>query len=166
MAIGPIQATSRLIEDLKSLQVTEVWRTWFRSIRDSVNRSPQVVGSAHFSARAVALGPILKIGVAPTLVAGVYRVTVQIRVTKADAVSSAVRHGTTWTDGGVVQARLGTNVTGNTTTSYDSDTFLVRIDDGTAIDIETIYSSFSAPPNEMQYEIDAYVESLPDASAA
>lgn len=134
-------------------------RQWLTKLRDAVNVSPQVVASMSLTDQVSSLGPILTVGTAPTLVHGVYRVSVQIRVTGVSGSSSSLRHFTTWTDGGVLQSRLGPALVGNVTTEWDSDVYLIRADAGTAIDISTIWAS--AGPPDMQYEIDAFVEAMP-----
>lgn len=136
-------------------------RQWLAKLRDAVNVSPQVVGFAHLSDQSASLASILTVGTAPTLATGLYRVTVQIRVTVPAGVSSAIQPVTTWTDGGVLQTRSGANLTGNTTTDWASDVFLIRSDSGTTVDVTTVYGSVGVPV--MQYEIDACVEALPPA---
>lgn len=135
-------------------------RQWLGKLRDAANVSPQVIGSARLSDQGASLSSVLVVGTAPTLAHGVYRVSVQIRVTRPASVSSSIRWLATWLDGAVVTQNVGTALTGNVTTEWHSGVFLLRADAGTEIHIDTAWSSVGG--TAMQFEIDAVVEAMPE----
>jgi hypothetical protein len=63
-----------------------------------------------------------------------------------------------WTDGGVSQTQSGAAMTGNLTTTHQSGTYVVRIDESTPISFETTYASNGA--QAMNYALDVVAERL------
>lgn len=90
---------------------------------------------------------------------GLYRFTYYARVTQAASISSSLEVVLSWTDGGVAQSRTFTAITGNTTTSLESETFMIHVDSSTPIQYSTVY--LSAGGTVMQYRLDVDLEVMP-----
>lgn len=89
---------------------------------------------------------------------GVWRITVQARVTRAATASSSLQVTISWTQGGLTQSASTAAITGNTTTTRVGEAFIIRVDDTTSISYATTYSSTGA--TAMQYELDVAAELL------
>lgn len=94
----------------------------------------------------------------PSASQGVYRISWFLRITTAATTSSSVTFSVQSTDGGVAISQSGAAVTGNTTSTIQSGSFLMRADAGTAITYDVAYASNAA--NEAEYEIDIRIEAL------
>ena len=90
------------------------------------------------------------------LSAGLYRLTYYFRITRAGGVSSSLSIAFGWLDGGVVCILAGAAETGNTTSSVQSGTIMVRIDAGSPLNYSTTYASAGAPT--MLYSLDVTLE--------
>jgi hypothetical protein len=86
-----------------------------------------------------------------SLTEGLYNLWMYLRVTDPDGVSSSAQVTITWTNGGVTQTFVGTNVNGDTTTSKQQQVIPLYIDGNTAITYEVAYASNT--PNAMHYEL-------------
>jgi hypothetical protein len=80
------------------------------------------------------------------LSAGLYRLTYYTRITQAATTSSSLTVTLDWQDGGVAPSISGAAITGNTTTTIQSNTVLVRIDGSSPVRYSTTYSSVGATP--------------------
>jgi hypothetical protein len=87
--------------------------------------------------------------------AGVFRVSWFLRITQAATTSSSVAVTVGFTDG-VALTISGTAVTGNTTTTIQQQSVIVRCDAASAITYSATYSSVGATP--MQYALSVAVE--------
>ena len=95
----------------------------------------------------------------PSLAPGLYQVTWYARITRAATVSSELTVTIGFTDGVVAQTFSGALLNGNTTGTWQSETKLIRIDEGTTITYATTYASVGA--TAMQYQVDFVVSSVP-----
>lgn len=91
-----------------------------------------------------------------TVPAGLYRMTWYLRITQAATTSSSLTFGMAWTETTVSLASAGAALTGNTTTTVQSGTFLFRADSGSAISYLTTYASVGGVP--MKYRLDFTLE--------
>jgi hypothetical protein len=102
------------------------------------------------------------VGVTPVplgaLASGLYRVSVFARVTRAATTSSSLSVSIGFTDGGVSCALATTAVTGNTTATVSTATYLVSIDQGTPITYATTYASVGG--TTMQYKLVVVIERI------
>jgi hypothetical protein len=96
---------------------------------------------------------------ATAITAAVYRVSYAIRVTTAATSSSSLTVTAGWTAGAVAQSSSGAALTGNTTATQQSGSFLVKADGGTAITYAVTYASTGA--TAMAYELDVILEQMP-----
>lgn len=136
--------------------IAERWRTYFAQSAEESNAIPTITTET-VEARntAISTTPID----AGELNAGLYRVTVFIRIQTPGAVSSSARPDVVFTDtDGDVCTMAGTAVTGNTATTVGSSTFLVRIQAGTPISYAIAYASNGA--GEMVYEAEIVLEQI------
>lgn len=134
----------------------QVWARWLDLVRDAVNAAFGKVGAISYRALSTGLSTT---DVATKLTAPVYRVTWAVRVSRAATASSSLQMVISWTEGGVAQTVAGAALTGNTTKTRESGTFLCAVDANTAIQAETNYASVGA--TAMQYSLDVMVEEAP-----
>ena len=154
--LQPYPTGAALIDQARKT-VTFVWSRWFTAVRAAMNKRAEVVGSIALTAQTASIASTTL----PTslLVHARYRVSFQVRVTTAAATSSAIQVTIGWTDGGVAQTHVGTNLTGNLTTTRESAVIVIRCDSASAITYTTTYAS--NPAAAMAYQLDAIVEHLP-----
>lgn len=131
------------------------WGNWLLALQNNVNAAPARVGNQVNLSGIVAAIPASDLN-ADALNAGVYRVSYQLRCSLAAGVSSAAQITVVWTQGGVTQTFTGSNVNGNTTTSRDSDTLIIRPDAGTPVTYALSYAS--NPAAVAQFELDVIFE--------
>ena len=81
--------------------------------------------------------------------AGLYRVSYYAQIITAAGVSSGLQLTLTWTHEGVAQSETFTNLTGNTTTTHQSQSLMIEIDPGTTIGYSLTYAS--NPASAMVY---------------
>lgn len=96
----------------------------------------------------------------PDLTAGLYRVSVYVRVTRAASTSSEIQIDIGFTDGAIALTSVGTNLTGNTTSTFETRTLMLAVDANASITYEAIYTSVGA--TAMQFKVEIVVEKLPD----
>lgn len=144
------------VVEAETLRITPVWYRYLSvALIGRVQASAYVAKSLTLVNQAAAIG-------ATALVAqgsfGVYRVSWNVRITQAAGVSSAVTVTVANTDSGVNVAQVGPALTGNTPTSVQSGSFLVRADAATAITYAVAYTSVGAPA--MTYTISVVIETV------
>lgn len=144
------------------------WRNWFRDLRGRVLElptsdvtpvlatTPTVVVRQSRVDQAAAI-PNVPVFTAPT--ADLYRVTWHVHTTRPATVSSGWSFWLRWTDAGAACAFATATFTGNALTDKDTASWMVHVDAGTAILIETTYASVGA--TAMQYRLDVVVERMP-----
>ena len=135
--------------------ISEPWRRYFAETATESNAVPSVT-TVTIAARnsAISATPFP----APTLNAGLYRVTAYVRIVTAAVTSSAVTPQVVCTDDSDVVTQTGDVVNGNTATTVGSSTFLVRIDAGTPISYAFGYASNGA--GEMEFEAELVLEQI------
>jgi len=133
--------------------LTLPWQVWLRGVTDALNAAPQVQTSVTGTPTGASIGTTTLL--ADTGSAGVFRVSWFLRITQAATTSSSVAVTVGFTDG-VALTISGTAVTGNTTTTIQQQSVIVRCDSASAITYSTTYSSVGATP--MQYALSVVVE--------
>jgi hypothetical protein len=143
-----------MLEGVPNL-INEPWRRHFADQSEQSNAVPAIT-TVTIAARnsAISATPIP----AGVLSAGLYRITVYTRIVTAAVTSSSARPDIVFTDDADVCTMAGTAVTGNTTTTVGSSTFLVRIDAGSPISYVFAYASNGA--GEMEYEAEIVLEQI------
>jgi hypothetical protein len=158
MPLPPIPWRAPVIPgDLKDRLIgRDAWAQWFLAVQRAIDSAPLTVGTpTALTAQGAAL-PATTVVVAPS--AGLYRVSFYARLTRAAGVSSSLQTFVTWTDGGVSRTKQGAAVTSNLVAGFDTQIVLVQADQGTPIQIGTLYSSSGSPT--MQYALTAQVEAI------
>lgn len=80
-----------------------------------------------------------------SLSSGLYSVTFYARITTAAAVSSSLTVTLLWTENGDALSTSFPAITGNTTLTADSGTFLMSIDAASPLSFSTTYASVGVP---------------------
>ena len=147
--------------------VTKVWEYFFRWVQAVLNVAAQVIGSVELTAQAASIAATTIPTTFPALpntrlLPGVYRVSYYTRVSRAASTSSELTISIRWVDGGVTLTQAGTLLNGNTTSTYQTSTFLLRVDTGTQISYLTTYASVGA--TSMQYRLNLKLETVPEAA--
>lgn len=155
--IPPVPRDSQVLQGSIKDKIFKTWDDWFQQIARLLGLSPAVVGtvslteqSASVSATAIAT---------PELSAGLYRLTYYQRVTRAATSSSSLQTTIGWTDGGVACMVSGAAMTGNTTSTTQSDCLTVQVDKATSVTYTLTYASLGA--TSMQFAWSARLEQLP-----
>jgi hypothetical protein len=104
---------------------------------------------ASISAVPITLGP---------LAAGLYRVSYYARITRAATSSSSLTVSIGFTDGGASRTLSGAAMTGNTTGTVQSNTWLIRLDQASPVTYSAAYASSGA--TSMQYDATFVVEQV------
>lgn len=139
-----------------SRNLTYRWAIYFDALLQTVNQQPTRIDAVSIEAEAAAIGATaLALG---TTSQGLFRVTWFLRVVVPGTVSGSVTLAFRGTDGGVNYVQAGPALTGNTTATVQSGSFLMRRDQGTALTYETAYASVGA--TQMAYDLVILVESV------
>ena len=136
--------------------ITRAWNQWLLSLTTRLEGTARNVNSvsvadqeATITATTINLGDVD---------AGLYRVSWYARITRAATTSSSLTVTIGWVDDSVSQTQSGAAMTGNTTTTNQSGSALIRVDRNSAITYETAYASVGA--TTMQYRLDVVVEQV------
>lgn len=141
------------LEGLPNL-LAEKWRQFFSEAtqRSNVAAAIAIISEPNVTA-AIPLTPIP----VSDLAEGLYRVTVYTKIRVPASATSSVQPSVVFTDGSDVCTFVGTANTGNTTTSVSTNTFMVRITEGTPISYQTAYASNLAG---MAYDLELVLERI------
>lgn len=142
-----------LLQGLPNL-IEDKWRQFFSESTQQSNLAAAILTvSLTNQTAAIPLTPLN----APDLAAGLYRVTTYTKVMTPASVNSSVTPDIVFTDGADVCTFPGTANTGNTVTSVVTNTYLVRITEGTPISYQTTYVSNLAG---MAYDLELVLEQI------
>ena len=129
--------------------LTEAWERWFDQLQIIMEAAAARVGSVGLAAQSATIAATdLSDG---TLDAGLYRVSYYARITQAATVSSSLTVAFDWTDGGASLSFTGAAITGNTTTTYQSESQLIHVDALSPVRYSTTYATVGA--TAMQYAL-------------
>lgn len=135
---------------------TDDFLKWLTVLATLVNRLRRVVAfSVTTQAAAIATTILLARGASAT---GLYLVTYFVHVTQAATTSSAIQVTVGTKADGVALTKVGANLNGNTTATWESVTMLVRADAVTDLTIAATYASVGATP--MQFELSVIVRQV------
>lgn len=125
--------------------------TWFRNLRQEVDLNPtRVTTPVSLSAQNASISTTAI--PTPSLNAGLYQITYFARVTTAATSSSSLTVTFTATDDSVSYSVSGTAITGNTTATTGTGTFLMRVDGASPVSYSTTYATSGA--TAMVYKLD------------
>ncbi len=135
--------------------MSDPWIKWNQFNTDTVQSSPKIgiIAAAATQSASVGTTPFQP----GSFSSGLYRLTYYFRVTTAASVSSSLQVSFLWTDGAVSCSRTSVAVTGNTTTTTDSNTYMVNVDANTPISWSTTYASVGTA---MKYSISLTLENM------
>lgn len=145
-----------VVEPGRGFLLTETWRRWFGRVPSLFTSIPNVLNVATLTAQAASIAATDFQNT--RLQAGTYRATYRAQITRAATISSSLTITFSWTDGGVTQTAVGDAIVGNTTTTGQSDSILMRVDAGSAVQYSTTYASVGM--TAMQYGFSASLERL------
>ena len=131
---------------------------WWLEQQRRVEDGPEQLGTVSLSAQSadIAATPVPM----PDLTAGMYRVSYYVRVTRAGSVSGEIQIQIGWTDGTIALTSAGTNLTANTTSTFEQRTLFLAVAANVSITYEAIYNDGGG--TAMQYKLEIVVEKLPD----
>lgn len=136
-------------------RVTQAMRYWLLSMADRINGSPSIIATTSLTAQSASIAPT-SFGILQVQ-PGVYRLSMAARVTRAATTSSSLTVTFDWTST-VACTTSSAAMTGNTTATTSSLTYLVRVDEATAITYATTYASVGGVT--MQYQLDVLCEQV------
>jgi hypothetical protein len=145
-----------LAAKLPRFLMSKGWIRYFSEQRGSIDQKPtrRVAVRATGQTASIATTP-LPLGSIPP---GVWRISYRFRITTPATTSSSLTFTLAWEEGGVTQSESGAAETGNTTTSGQFGTLIIRVDTATPISYATTYASVGATP--MAYDLDVVAEEL------
>ena len=136
--------------------ITRPWVRWFGVVTNTVDKAAVLEASVRLTAQAVSLGATaFSLGSIPP---GIYRVNYNFQITRRGTTSSSLTFTITWTQNGQSMTGSGVAATGNTLTTGQGGSFIIRSDNGTPINYATTYASAGA--TAMQYSLDVSVQAL------
>lgn len=133
--------------------LTDPWTDYLTRLVTTVQAAATRVNS---TAQTAQTGSIAATDISSgNLKAGVYRVSYYARITEPASISSSLQVTISWTDGGVAQSLTGAALTGNTSTTLETFSYLIHIDAGSPVRYAVAYGSAGTP---MQYRLDVVLE--------
>ena len=133
------------------------WDNWFREWTGRLDDSPEVLLATQLEDNSGVAVATTSLALS-TLSQGLYRVTTYARIAVADGVSSSLTVTLGWTTNAISCLFAGAAMTGDTTATVQSLTFLMSIDQATAITYATTYASNTAA--KMKYDLFVTVEAM------
>lgn len=128
---------------------------WLGKLRKLINTTAAAVATVSLANHGAAI--LTTTAYTPTL-AGVFRVSYFLIITTAAGVSSAAQITIGFMTGTVAQTKVGANVNGNTTTSYDQGVVFIRSDAGKPITYAVSYASNLA--GVMKFRLELAIEQV------
>lgn len=143
------------ITDQLTDRITVGSRQWLLSLTGRLQTSSTIQSSVAIPSFGSAIGstPIVT-----SISGGLYRVTYYAAIATAATISSSLTVTLGWTDHGVAKGFSFTAMTGNTLSTTDSGSRLIRADQGTSLMYSTGYASVGATP--MAYDLVIELEAL------
>jgi len=136
--------------------VGNVWVEWFTQLTDDVDEATLQMSQVNLTLRAASIAATdMTDG---TISGGMYKITYYTRITRAATTSSSLTITFAWTDD-TSPTYSGAAITGNTTTSVQSGSIMIRADSNSPITYATTYVSVGA--TSMQYKLDITLETVP-----
>ena len=136
--------------------LTPEWQRYLMLLPSTLASIPNVYNRIFLSTQAASIAATDLSG--GTLLPGDYRATWYARITRAATTSSSLTVQINWVDGTVACSYAGAAITGNTTATVQSGTFMFRCDSAATVTYQTTYGSVGA--TSMQYCLDLVLERL------
>ena len=152
-ALNPGEA----IAEQKTLTPSFKFLVFMRGIREDLDLAPSGFNPVEHTAQSASIATT-SLPTDGDLSAGLYRVTYYARITTAAGVSSSLTVNFGWTDGAISQTHSGAAMTGNSNTTWQTDSILIYVDAATPISYSTTYASDAA--GAMQYQLFVTLERM------
>lgn len=149
---APFPAKDPIVD--RNSKPTRVLVDWATALQQTVDTSPSRTYTVTLTGQTAALGTTAI--PAGSLSSGLYRVSTWARVTTPATVSSSLTVSVLGTSGTATVTLTGTAITGNTTGSAGSSTWLLKIDAATPISYSVAYASVGA--TSLVYELSLTLE--------
>lgn len=137
--------------------VTERWRVWLRNLNGTVQAQPTKTTTPvtlDDKAATIAITPIPS----GALAAGLYRISWDAYVKTPDGAASSVTITVSWTLNSHVESFTGAAMTGDTTSTSQSYSQLIRVDADSPVSYAILYASTT--PGKMIYRADFVLETI------
>lgn len=137
--------------------IADAWIEYFDQLAQTVDTAPTTANTVRLTTQGAAIAATdISDG---TLTAGLYRFSYYARITRAASTSSSLTVTLSWTEGAVSPSFSGAAITGNTTTTVQSGSIMIRIDKNSPMTYATAYASVGA--TSMQYSLELTLETIP-----
>lgn len=136
--------------------ITEVWIRHFQTLNQIVGNASERITTVSLATQGASIASTAFSLAA--LSAGRYRVSYFATITRAATTSSSLTVAVGFTNDAISKSFSGTAVTGNTTSTVQSNTWLLNVDATTPITYSTTYASVGA--TSMQYALEFVVEKV------
>jgi hypothetical protein len=129
---------------------------WFGTLKASVDQAPKKQAQIALSnqSASIALTPLPF----TSLPSGLYRISYWMKLVVPAGTSSSLQFTLTWTRNGIVLTSTAAAIAGNTTSTYQFGTLVMRIDANAPISFSVAYASNAA--GVARYELDVIGEAL------
>src|SRR3990167_5870091 len=163
-ASPPIQEAFAVVGDLKHPLAKKLprliagfeWLQYFSAQAASIDEKPSRKATVNLSGQGAAITTTpIPLGSIPP---GIWRISYIAQITTAAGVSSSLTVTISWTANGLAKSASGAAITGNTTTTVQFGTLIIRVDDSTPISYATAYASDAV--GVMRYALDIVAEEL------
>ena len=141
-------------EDKQAGYLTQPWVEWLNLLAAQVQASPYLQNNVTYTAQTATIAATDFTG--GSLTTGLYRLTYYTRITRAATTSSSLTISFTWTDDTVALSLTYAALTGNTVTTGQTNTALVKIDAASPVLITATYASVGA--TSMEYKLYVGIE--------
>lgn len=156
--IAPLNAQTPVTEDPTGKPVgfaTKYFRQWLQAVTDQVAKGATIVKTLSLLAQSAAIATETLFQTSGT---GVFRITYYLRITTPATVSSSVTLTFGWLESTVAVTAAFAAVVGNSPTTVQSGSLLVRADATSNLTLAAAYASVGATP--MAFRIDIVVEQV------
>lgn len=145
----------------KVYTVTVPWGIYFRDLRNDVDNAAVTQETFELTSQNTSIGTttILTPGSDGVFIFQYYAAVTTAATT--GAMTSSLTTTLSWTDGGVSKSKSFPAMTGNTTTTTDSNDYLIQADGGAPISYSTTYASNTA--GQMVYKLFGLVSTVASA---
>lgn len=143
-------------EDPNEGLVSDPWAKWLQFNNVTLQNTPRIATPASHTTQSASITTTAFLP--GSFNGGLYRLTFYAEVTTAATTSSSLEVTFLWTAQTLTKTATSTAMTGNTTTTVNSGSFLVLADPNTPISYSTTYSSVGA--TSMVYNVYLLLENM------
>lgn len=154
---APLPPDDALVDPQRGYKATDVLVDWANALATDVDASPARLETVALEEQDASIGTTtINVG---SLAEGLYRFTYYARITQAATVSSSLTVTAGWTESGIALTLSGSAMTGNTTGTVQSGSWLLQVDPGAGlISYSTSYASVGG--TSMKYRLSIVCEQI------